>query len=183
MYKELEDELRVLVFDFNEAPSRHLAQRSVLSKEPHIIIGNVESGCHGLYFVRPDGTEFVFHHASLKYATQCRCLERGEPGDMTLQLPDYLDYHRLQLIVGRGPRMEPKLAAMVVMKLFLGMDVPEPLRFDPESVLKRADSGKEVDKGDRRLYCCLWRQVRLYEGQLDYWSGRGREAAATEDQG
>ncbi|KAI1084235.1 hypothetical protein F5B20DRAFT_593363 [Whalleya microplaca] len=137
--KELEDELRVDVFDFDEPPSKFPFWRPKRSNQPDIIIGNVKSGCHGLYHVRRNGVEFTFHHARMAGATECKCLEPGTPDQATFQIPDYLNYHRLQLMYGRGPRMEHKLAAMVVMKLFLGLDVPAPLRFNPESVMKKTE--------------------------------------------
>ncbi|KAK8121681.1 hypothetical protein PG984_010351 [Apiospora sp. TS-2023a] len=61
----------------------------------------------------------------------CGCVVRGEPETSTFDIPPRLDEYRLELILGIGKsgiKMEPKLAAMVVMKLFLGMEVPEVLR-------------------------------------------------------
>ncbi|KAK7913875.1 hypothetical protein PG985_011578 [Apiospora marii] len=61
----------------------------------------------------------------------CGCMVRGEPETSTFDIPPRLDEYRLELILGIGKsgiKMEPKLAAMVVMKLFLGMEVPEVLR-------------------------------------------------------
>lgn len=61
----------------------------------------------------------------------CGCMVRGEPETSTYDIPPRLDEYRLELILGIGKsgiKMEPKLAAMVVMKLFLGMEVPEVLR-------------------------------------------------------
>ena len=61
----------------------------------------------------------------------CGCMVRGAPETSTLDIPPRLDEYRLELILGIGKsgiKMEPKLAAMVVMKLFLGMEVPAVLR-------------------------------------------------------
>ncbi|KAI2469624.1 hypothetical protein F4781DRAFT_442532 [Annulohypoxylon bovei var. microspora] len=114
----LEDDLRVGVFDQGDGP---------YNGDPELIVPNGRSGCFGLYLITPDGVEFIFHHATMKHATTCDCLTKMNPGDTTFQIPAELDDHRLRLMQQRPYRMGPKLAAMVIMKLFLGLEVPEPL--------------------------------------------------------
>ncbi|KAI0534734.1 hypothetical protein GGR58DRAFT_520116 [Xylaria digitata] len=122
--KAVERELRIGVLDAVEE------FHATGGNSPQIIIGNLESGCHGIYFHRPSGTEFIFHHCKMKYATGCKCIARAAVGETTYQIPPHLDKYRLGFILGRNVpfRLEPKLAAMVVMKIFLGMSVPEPLQ-------------------------------------------------------
>ncbi|CAJ2500495.1 Uu.00g033480.m01.CDS01 [Anthostomella pinea] len=123
---ELENELKVHVFIQEALASSYLSG-------PQLIIGNVDSGCHAVFHENEDGTRFYFHHARMVYGTGCRCIAKGERGDISEQIPAELDSHRIQLILGEGPsghRMEPKFSAMVVMKIFLGMDVPEELRME-----------------------------------------------------
>ncbi|KAI1813677.1 hypothetical protein GGS20DRAFT_552395 [Poronia punctata] len=90
---------------------------------PTLIIGNVDSGCHGMYYYGPRGRKFVFHHCKMQNATSCKCIAD------TAELPEYLEKYRARLIRGRAVtfRLAPRLAAMVVMKSFLGMSIPEPL--------------------------------------------------------
>lgn len=132
---ELEDELRVLVFDVGDGR---------FNGEPTLVVGNPDTNCHAVFWAKPDRTEFVFHHGRLRERAdptstlettnrdkRCGCVVRGEPETSTLDMPPRLDEYRLELIMGIGRggiKMEPKLAAMVVMKLFLGMEVPEVLR-------------------------------------------------------
>ncbi|KAI0453487.1 hypothetical protein F5B21DRAFT_479468 [Xylaria acuta] len=120
---------------------------------PQLIIGNLNSGCHGTYSHRREGTEFIFHHCKMAYSTQCRCIVRSSSaGETTFQIPQYLDDHRLRLIFGKCDdvpwRLEPKLAAMVAMKIFLGMDVPAPLGMKiPDGTTKPA---REEEVGGRK---------------------------------
>ncbi|KAI1744968.1 hypothetical protein F4680DRAFT_171816 [Xylaria scruposa] len=126
--RALEDELRIGVLDavnnFHPLGGRNA---------PDLILVNVESGCHGTYSQRPDGVQFVFHHRKMAHSTQCKCIVRSSSATVqsTFQLPEELDDHRLLLIFGKYHdvpwRLEPKLAAMVAMKIFLGMEVPDPL--------------------------------------------------------
>ncbi|KAI0554369.1 hypothetical protein F4679DRAFT_294445 [Xylaria curta] len=124
--RALEDELRIGVLDAvnNFHP---LAGRNT----PDLILVNVESGCHGTYSQRPNGVQFVFHHCKMAHSTQCRCIVRSATEETTFQIPEELDDHRLLLMFGKYHDvpwcLEPKLAAMVAMKIFLGMEVPEPL--------------------------------------------------------
>ncbi|KAK8064418.1 hypothetical protein PG994_007056 [Apiospora phragmitis] len=155
--RALENELRVLAFDFGDG---------AFSGDPTLIVGNPDTNCHAVFWAKPDRTEFVFHHGRLKEKAdpstksvsastsgstsgsflkeeettnddkQCGCMVRGAPETSTLDIPPRLDEYRLELILGigrSGIKMEPKLAAMVVMKLFLGMEVPEVLRMRPSS--------------------------------------------------
>ncbi|KAJ8111373.1 hypothetical protein ONZ43_g5636 [Nemania bipapillata] len=121
----IERELRILVLDAVED------SRAPGGEVPQLIIGNPESGCHGTYFHGHDGIEFFFHHCQMKFATECKCIAKDTSGE-TYQIPDELDRYRIQLIRGRKVpfRLEPKLAAMVIMKIFLGMHVPEELRME-----------------------------------------------------
>ncbi|KAI3318959.1 hypothetical protein HD806DRAFT_539664 [Xylariaceae sp. AK1471] len=150
--KKIENELRILVFDAVDE------FRPIGGKAPEIIIGNTESGCHGLCFHKPDGTQFVFHHTKMQFATECKCLVPAAPGDgdkMTYQLPQNLDRYRIRLIRGRNVpfRLEPRLAAMVVMKLFLGMAVPEPLRLKALATVDKPAMGadKQAEETDPSL--------------------------------
>ncbi|KAI0116530.1 hypothetical protein GGR51DRAFT_555554 [Nemania sp. FL0031] len=123
--KNIEDELRHLVLDgVEDSPP-------VGGDAPQLIIPNVETGCHGTYFQRGDGVEFYFHHK----VGQCQCMVLGTHEVTTYQIPRLLDDYRIQLIRGRGfPfRVEPKLAAIVVMKTFMGLHVPEELRIFAEA--------------------------------------------------
>ncbi|XXG95706.1 hypothetical protein Hte_001976 [Hypoxylon texense] len=128
--REIEDELIVGVFDSGERVANDI---------PQLLIGNAESCCHGAYYQRDDGVEFAFHHAKGKYKTTCGCLIKHNPNDETLQLPARLELHRLRLILQGPYKMEPKYAAMVAMKLFLGMEVPEKLRIAPRETTENAD--------------------------------------------
>ncbi len=125
--KAIETELRTRVLDAVEE-SHPVGDNGA----PQIIIGNLNSGCHGTYFHRADGTEFIFHHCKMKYASQCKCIVKAAAGDTTYQIPEDLDEYRIRLIFGKNVpyRLEPKLAGMVAMKIFLGMSVPQPLRMN-----------------------------------------------------
>jgi hypothetical protein len=116
--KELEDEIRSMVFDKGNGPA---------DKKPQLIIGNRDTGCHGVFYERADGSEFIFYH-SMDHKDPCGCIVKGEPGSSTWQIPQALDDHRIWLIFLSDPCMEPVLAAMVVMKLYLGLHVPEQFR-------------------------------------------------------
>ncbi|KAF2964143.1 hypothetical protein GQX73_g9434 [Xylaria multiplex] len=120
----IERELRTSVLDAIE----HF--HTIEDEAPHIIIGNRESGCHGVYFHRSSGTEFIFHHCKMAHATECKCIARAAAGETTYQIPPDLDNYRLRLILGKNVpfRLEPKLAGMVAMKIFLGMSVPQTLQ-------------------------------------------------------
>ncbi|KAK7986986.1 hypothetical protein PG996_006406 [Apiospora saccharicola] len=146
--RDVEEELRVLCFDMGDGAFNGAAT---------LIVGNPDTNCHAVFWAKPDRTEFVFHHGRLKEKSSdpnksfssscsdtssmssgydntdkcCGCMVRGEPETSTFDIPPRLDEYRLELILGIGKsgiKMEPKLAAMVVMKLFLGMEVPEVLR-------------------------------------------------------
>ena len=75
----------------------------------------------------------------MKYATQCRCIDQTSEGGKASPLPEDLNQYRIRLIKGHALPypLEPKLAAMIVMKIFLGMRIPEMLR------MTSADSAKE----------------------------------------
>lgn len=116
---KLEQELRRLVFDAGEGQS---------GDAPQLIIGNSDSCCHGVYHARSDGVEFIFHHNKLRPHGPCACFVQGEPDTFFFQLPEALDEFRVRLVEGKEPvQMEPLYAAMVIMKLFLGMELPEEL--------------------------------------------------------
>ncbi|KAK8075792.1 hypothetical protein PG997_010455 [Apiospora hydei] len=133
--RALENELRVLAFDIGDGH---------FNGEPTLLIANPDSNCHAVFWAKPDRTEIVFHHGRLKEKADptsttettnddkhCGCMVKGAPGTSTFDIPPRLDEYRLELILGigrSGIKMEPKLAAMVVMKLFLGMEVPKALR-------------------------------------------------------
>ncbi|KAH9883855.1 hypothetical protein F4778DRAFT_615633 [Xylariomycetidae sp. FL2044] len=123
--RALEDALRVGVFD--QEPTGP-------NDDPMMIIPNGGSGCHAIMYERADGIELVFHHQEMVYASGCRCVVRGAKGAPTLDLPEDLDLHRVGLIFGINRdkvQMESRLAAMVVMKVFLGLDVPEVMKMSP----------------------------------------------------
>ncbi|RYC58902.1 hypothetical protein CHU98_g7300 [Xylaria longipes] len=123
--ESLERQLRTQVLD--SVDDRALGGKN----EPQLIIGNVASGCHGTYTQHFDGVEFIFHHSKMTYATTCKCVSQTAAGEATFQIPKALDDHRVRLILGTYNDvpwpLEPKLAAIVAMKIFLGMDVPAPL--------------------------------------------------------
>ncbi|KAJ8127734.1 hypothetical protein O1611_g5900 [Lasiodiplodia mahajangana] len=143
---DIEDGLRHLVLDGVED------FRPVGGDAPQLIIPNPESGCHGTYFIRRSGIEFFFHHSA-----QCDCLIEGTPGVTTYQIPPILDDFRIQLIHGINVpfRLEPNLAAMVVMKTFLAMYVPKELRMsvevdDPATDLAEREEIPDSGKGKGR---------------------------------
>ncbi|GAP85010.1 hypothetical protein SAMD00023353_3900460 [Rosellinia necatrix] len=136
--REMEKELRTLVIDPQDAPA------VVWDGEaPRLTLVNPDSGCAGIMLRREDGDEFVFYHriartapsptTTTAAAAPCGCFASGVYGDVTRQLPQHLDAHRLELMLGEKVRyrLSSQLAAMVALKLFLGMDVPEPLRIPP----------------------------------------------------
>ncbi|KAI0516932.1 hypothetical protein F5B22DRAFT_646277 [Xylaria bambusicola] len=122
---------------------------------PQIIIGNPESGCHGTYFRSRHGTQFIFNHCKMKHVTQCNCRMKEAVGEATLRLPDDLDEYRIRLIQGQDVPypLEPRLAAMVVMKIFLGMKVPAPLRMsfleDAERQIADAEPPREEKEKEK----------------------------------
>ena len=119
--KQLENELRGLVID--AGPGRRDAD------EPQLIVMNPDSCCHGAYHVGRRGVEFFFHHDKWGKHRPCACFVKGGPKNPTLRLPPELDAYRIRLIEGHEPiRMEPLYAAMVIMKIFLGMDLPEEIQ-------------------------------------------------------
>ncbi|KAI1302862.1 hypothetical protein F5Y03DRAFT_396084 [Xylaria venustula] len=148
--QDIENELRIQVLDAVEVKKQ--APRPTGNDEaPQVIIGNLESGCRGTYFHGPCGTEFVFHYCKMQYATQCKCIIQAAGEDTTYQLPADLDRHRIRLILGQGVRyrLEPKLAGIVAMKIFLGMDVPEPLRMTTLGAISKRQwtRNPHLDKG------------------------------------
>ncbi|KAI1777297.1 hypothetical protein F4818DRAFT_457176 [Hypoxylon cercidicola] len=139
--RELEDQLKDFVFDAGDGPYMGM---------PQLIIGNAESCCHGVCHIKSGGIEFMFHHAKGKYNTECGCIIKCEPNDETLQLPAELELHRLKLMF-RGPyKMEAKFAAIVVMKLFLGIEVPKELRIKPRSTTEDADPQEQGEQGEQK---------------------------------
>ncbi|KAI1458110.1 hypothetical protein F4805DRAFT_457023 [Annulohypoxylon moriforme] len=133
--ERLEDEIRVGVFDQGNVPH---------NGDPQLIVPNGRSGCYGLYFITPEGVEFIFHHAIMKFATTCGCLTKMKPGESTMQISAELDEHRLRLIRQRPYRLGPKLAAMVIMKLFVGLEVPEVFRMKQDSETVTPDIDPEA---------------------------------------
>ncbi|KAI0836353.1 hypothetical protein F5Y06DRAFT_298716 [Hypoxylon sp. FL0890] len=113
---ELEEALRVGVFDRGD---------KAYNGDPDLTIGNPQSGCFGVCHLAPEGTRFIFHHQSMARAKKCNCFIRGKMGGKTSQIPRELESLRMYLIVLGPYRMEPKFAAMVVMKLFLGLEIPD----------------------------------------------------------
>lgn len=121
--QELEKELRRLVLDAGDGPC---------GLSPQLIVANPDSYCHGLYYVQPDGVEFMFHHNKIQNYGPCACFIPGEPDSFYSQLPQELDDYRIRLIEGsESIQIEPLFAAMVIMKIFLGLEVPEAFRFVP----------------------------------------------------
>ncbi|KAI0968370.1 hypothetical protein F4678DRAFT_464435 [Xylaria arbuscula] len=153
--QDIENELRTQVLDAVEAVGQKPSPAGNI-EGPQIIIGNLESGCHGTYFHGPGGTEFFFHHCKMQYATQCKCIAQAGGGDTTYQIPVDLNSYRIRLILGQGVRyrLEPKLAAIVAMKTFLGMSVPKPLRMTTlsaicEEIGTESPYGKGEEKEDQ----------------------------------
>ncbi|KAI1208285.1 uncharacterized protein F4807DRAFT_462006 [Annulohypoxylon truncatum] len=130
----LEDEIKVGVFDQGNVP---------YNGDPQLIVPNGRSGCYGLYLITPEGVEFIFHHATMKFATTCGCLTKMNPGETTFQLSAALDDYRLRLIRQKQYRIGPKLAAMIVMKLFLGLEIPEPFHARRQTEIKEPDLDAE----------------------------------------
>lgn len=117
----LENELRTLVFDSGKIEE---GNRDRLQ----LIIGNAQTCCQGFYYVGPEGVEFEFHHNKMIPHQPCACFVRGKPDTSFWQLPQELNEYRVRLIEGGEPvQMEPLFAAMAVMKVFLGMELPEEL--------------------------------------------------------
>lgn len=119
--KKLENELRGLVIDAGQARNHD---------DPQLIVMNPDTCCHGVYHVGRRGVEFFFHHNKWGGKHRpCECFVKGGPSSPTLRLPPELDAYRIRLIEGREPiRMEPLYAAMVIMKIFLGMKLPEEIQ-------------------------------------------------------
>lgn len=95
---------------------------------PQVLIGNKHTGCRAEYFPRrgQQPTIFAFYHGFMDFSTSCGCLVRSEPEGTTYGLPEELSGHGLRLVAELG--LETKHASMVIMKLFLGLYVPKPLR-------------------------------------------------------
>ncbi|KAI1141804.1 hypothetical protein F5Y05DRAFT_423489 [Hypoxylon sp. FL0543] len=133
---ELEEALREGVYDRGD---------DAYNGEPDLIITNPESGCFGVCHLNPEGTSFIFHHQAMACATTCKCFIRGRTGDTTFQIPRELESFRMQLIVLEPYRMEPKFATMAVMKLFLGLKVPD------ELIVGKSLIGNKAQKEDLQL--------------------------------
>ncbi|KAI0022447.1 hypothetical protein F4780DRAFT_197974 [Xylariomycetidae sp. FL0641] len=117
---ELVKEIRDMVIEKTEG-------RRGAAGDPDIIVGNQFSACQGVCYLRAAGPVFHFTHRVANYPTLCSCLVKGNRGEEVVQLPEILDLHRHGLVlgVGRLPKMESRFAAIVVMKMFLGLDVPD----------------------------------------------------------
>ncbi|KAI0178592.1 hypothetical protein GGR52DRAFT_569502 [Hypoxylon sp. FL1284] len=136
--RELEDEIKSEVFEVDDGPN--------IEDTPHLIVGNRDSCCHGVCYVTPEGTEFFFHHAKGKYNTECGCIIKCEPDEETLELPQELRIHRLRLMYRSVYRMEAKFASMVVMKIFLGIEVPEEVGLEPWRALYGVPEQQEQEE-------------------------------------
>ncbi|KAI1769364.1 hypothetical protein GGR53DRAFT_461524 [Hypoxylon sp. FL1150] len=137
--RDIEDELRVLVFDAEEDPTDRKVQQ--------LIIGNPVSLCNGFAYISGEGphdTTFVFHHAvgEGRYTVQCGCIKKHEADERTTELPLKLQLHRLKLMFRPPYKLEAKYAAMVVMKLYLNMPVPEELQIKAEEKAEDASHEK-----------------------------------------
>ncbi|KAI1129779.1 hypothetical protein F5Y10DRAFT_263840 [Nemania abortiva] len=92
----------------------------------------------------------------MRFTNGCNCLVQTARREMTHQIPSYLDEYRVRLILGDNVpfQLEPKFAAMVVMKIFLGLEVPEQLRIetaaetnDPKMNLEKQGEKSGSNKG------------------------------------
>ncbi|ETS75727.1 hypothetical protein PFICI_12671 [Pestalotiopsis fici W106-1] len=95
---------------------------------PQVMIGNSHTGCQGSYFPRANGraARITFRHGSLKRATKCGCLVKSGPGAFTDDLPKELVEHGVKLVAEQ--KLETKFASIIMMKLYLGLYVPESVR-------------------------------------------------------
>ncbi|KAI0446887.1 hypothetical protein F4803DRAFT_546740 [Xylaria telfairii] len=141
--RAIENELRTQVLD---AVDDFRTSRE--KNSPELILMNIESGCHGTYSHRHDGVVFIFHHCRTASACKCLVSSSSTAGETTYQIPKDLDDHRISLIFGKYPhvpwRLEPKLAAMVIMKVFLGIDVPAPLGMEIPVATAQPESRNQV---------------------------------------
>lgn len=135
--KEIEAELRVDVLDGGFIPR---------DGNPQIIIVNQKTGCRGHYYPKGSGGEeekkFVFWHDRNQTTAECACLVKSAADtDLTWEVPDELENWRLWLITEL--HLEPKFVAMVLIKLYLGMYVPEPLNglFEQEEEIECVTEG------------------------------------------
>jgi hypothetical protein len=128
--KEIVDELRK---DVEELP-KDVDPSDFDSPPGHIYIRNPASGCSGTFWVlSSQGEEGVFrfvHNSQDASACQCIIRRAGEEVTTPTGLPDYMDIYRLDILLGRSVpyRLEPMLAAMAVLKIYLGIEVPRVLR-------------------------------------------------------
>jgi hypothetical protein len=96
--------------------------------KPQIIIGNRHTGCRADYYPRRGNTppRFVFFHGFNMFSTMCGCITKGDPKTITHDVPPELLEHGIMLVTERG--LETKIASIIMMKLFLGLYIPESLR-------------------------------------------------------
>jgi hypothetical protein len=141
--REIEAELRVDVLD-----------GGFVSRDdnPQVIITNHATGCRGHYYPNrtQDGQKmFVFWHSQMvDDAIKCDCIIKSEPGSaMTWVIPEVLDKWRTWLVTELN--LESKFVAMVVVKLYLGMYVPEPLNgpFPQEEQIEWVTEGETKGSG------------------------------------
>ncbi|ORY59748.1 uncharacterized protein BCR38DRAFT_412741 [Pseudomassariella vexata] len=104
-----------------------LEDGQVPNNSPQFILPDLESGCRGLFFVKLDKTaEFRINHGG-----RCACLVKGKKDEVTPRLTPELSAHRGRLVRGEiegMPKLKSRTAAMVVMKILMGMEVPEGFR-------------------------------------------------------
>ncbi|KAI0139064.1 hypothetical protein F4776DRAFT_617921 [Hypoxylon sp. NC0597] len=114
----MENELREGVFEKGDGSS---------NEDPDLIIKNPQSGCFGVCHLAPEGTSFVFYHESMANVEACTCYIGPERGPV-FEIPRRVVPLRMRLMGIIGPcRMELKYAAIIIMKLFLGIKVPDEL--------------------------------------------------------
>jgi hypothetical protein len=167
---EVEDELRIDVMD---------GQVKTSDTVPKLIIGNDATGCHAVMYNRAAGMAFAFHHGKMQFATECRCLIRHPAeGDEDAEKEwRELSAEAEALMTTLQCHMEGKFAAMVLIKLVLGMKVPESLR--PETLgaklqveyekqqLELLEEGFDTDGLERRAGLRRWRNRNADPGAAE----------------
>ncbi|KAH6661318.1 hypothetical protein BKA67DRAFT_654438 [Truncatella angustata] len=116
---------------------------------PQVFIGNKYTGCRAEYFPRRgrQPAKFLFYHGYDPSVTAaCGCLTKSQPKTITCDLPRALAEHGVGLVSQK--RLETKMASIVVMKLFLGLYVPESLQ-GPFFEEENERQAKQVEQTER----------------------------------
>ncbi|OTA79662.1 hypothetical protein M434DRAFT_38254 [Hypoxylon sp. CO27-5] len=118
MAYDMENKLRADVFETDNNSSHE-------DPDPDIILDNPQSGCFGVCRLTDEGTNFVFYHESVVDAKGCVCSIRPKEGVLSRVQPLRM---RLMAIPGIC-QMELRYAAIIIMKLFLGIKIRDPFLF------------------------------------------------------